>query len=410
LIKTIRNLFIGFAAMLVLTSFHQSGQWYHPQFHSCVRYEANHITASTNHYLYNFYKKLDAFTQKPEGKINIVHIGDSHIQADYLTEVTRKHFQYTFGNGGRGFVFPFRLARTNGPLDLRIYGKGDWISCRSIKSTDYCSFGLSGITLTTHQNNANVVIKNKPLGMDYSFNKAKLFYEESDRNFGLVFGDEYCRPEADEQPITAGYSEVYYTDYQDSFVMSFDASMKQQSRFALQGISLENDQPGILYHAIGTNGAYSKSYLRCEGLVKQLSHLNPDLVILSLGTNDGYMTSSRFCKNCFKSSYETLIDKVRQSNPNASILLTTPGDHFYRRRYHNRNIKPIVETIHDLAEEKGCAVWDFNKVMGGAYGIRKWNSAGLARRDLIHFTEEGYKLQGFLLYTAIMEGYEKQFD
>jgi hypothetical protein len=35
--------------------------------------------------------------------------------------------------------------------------------------------------------------------------------------------------------------------------------------------------------------------------------------------------------------------------------------------------------------------------------------ASLARRDLIHFTKEGYEKQGDLLYRALMYHYERDF-
>ncbi|HEU4497482.1 MAG TPA: hypothetical protein VFR70_10560, partial [Flavobacterium sp.] len=64
--------------------------------------------------LKSFYEKLNRNRQSRSGKINIVHIGDSHIQADLMTNSIRKKLQQEFGNGGRGFIFPYSLARTNG--------------------------------------------------------------------------------------------------------------------------------------------------------------------------------------------------------------------------------------------------------------------------------------------------------
>jgi len=47
-------------------------------------------------------------------KLNIVHIGDSHIQADVMPNVMRQRLQESFGNAGLGLVFPYSLVRTNG--------------------------------------------------------------------------------------------------------------------------------------------------------------------------------------------------------------------------------------------------------------------------------------------------------
>jgi lysophospholipase L1-like esterase len=87
-------------------------------------------------------------------------------------------------------------------------------------------------------------------------------------------------------------------------------------------------------------------------------------------------------------------------------LLTTPGDFFIKGRYHCRDIEKVVEAIYELAREQDCAVWDFNRLMGGSYAIRQWQAAGLARNDLIHFSEKGYRLQGFLFYEALTDAYQ----
>ena len=37
--------------------------------------------------------------------------------------------------------------------------------------------------------------------------------------------------------------------------------------------------------------------------------------------------------------------------------------------------------------------------------MKKWEAAGLAKRDKIHFTDEGYVILGDLLYNALMAKY-----
>ncbi len=59
----------------------------------------------------------------------------------------------------------------------------------------------------------------------------------------------------------------------------------------------------------------------------------------------------------------------------------------------------------ELAEETDCAVWDFYKVMGGLRSVVKWQNNGLAAKDRVHLTAKGYKLQGDLLFDALMKAY-----
>ena len=60
-----------------------------------------------------FFEKLRLLEEQKAGHVNILHVGDSHIQADLITGIIRKNLQQRFGNGGVGFSFPPRLVKTN---------------------------------------------------------------------------------------------------------------------------------------------------------------------------------------------------------------------------------------------------------------------------------------------------------
>ena len=69
-------------------------------------------------------------------------------------------------------------------------------------------------------------------------------------------------------------------------------------RFTLTGFLLENDEPGIVYHSIGVNGASVPSYLSCPNFERDLSLIRPDMVIFAIGINDAI--PQNFSKNNFK--------------------------------------------------------------------------------------------------------------
>lgn len=382
------------------------------KFYPCIFYEYNVIEPATEYGLNNFFAKLDRYLKKRKGKINIVHIGDSHIQADYLTHSARKRFQHTFGNGGRGFIFPHKLARVNNAYTVSIAGQGVWTNHKSITLSDHGMYGITGVSLKTADSSAMIYMNpNKLRDMNYEFTRMKLFYEQSENSFGLDFMENYPGDtDFDEIPLSDGISQIYFDQPKDSLWLMLDKSGDFQREFQLYGMSLENNYPGLIYHGIGLNGAYARSYLRNQYFESQLKALQADLVILSLGTNDGFMSESKFCIQCFKENYKTLLSRIRSAAPQASILITTPGDNFIRAKIHNANMRKITEALYEIAPEFDAALWDFNKVMGGEYSIRKWNSHGLAQKDLVHFTEEGYNQIGYLLFESIMKSYECRFD
>ena len=91
-----------------------------------------------------FFEKLYQLEQTKQGKINIVHIGDSHIQADLFTAKIRSQFQNVYGNGGFGFTFPYSVAKTNNSAPIRYSASGSFQSYRNLYADSSKPVGLSG--------------------------------------------------------------------------------------------------------------------------------------------------------------------------------------------------------------------------------------------------------------------------
>ena len=166
-----------------------------------------------------------------------------------------------------------------------------------------------------------------------------------------------------------------------------------------------SDSAGVVYSSAGVTGAAVSSFLKCSLLESQLRTMAPDLVIISLGTNDA--SGKRFSSAGFEVLYGELLKRVKNALPETAILLTAPGDSNRRRKRPNPNNKKAEESIFSVAENYDAAVWDFYAVMGGGRSIKKWFKAGLCTRDRVHLTKRGYELQGTLLYQALMDCYKK---
>ena len=48
---------------------------------------------------------------------------------------------------------------------------------------------------------------------------------------------------------------------------------------------------------------------------------------------------------------------------------------------------------------------DLYGATGGEGSAESWAEYGLMGRDRIHYTEEGYRVQGLLIYNALYNGY-----
>lgn len=160
---------------------------------------------------------------------------------------------------------------------------------------------------------------------------------------------------------------------------------------------------GVCYYIAGANGAEYSTYNQKAEFFEETALLQPDLVIISMGTNEafGYLE-----EDVFENNIDAFVSQIRFYNPTTEILITTPGDALKKKRIHNANIKKVCSILINYASNSNAAVWDFNTIMGGEGSMKKWFVAGLSQKDRIHFSREGYFLQGFLLFNALMNELE----
>lgn len=130
-------------------------------------------------------------------------------------------------------------------------------------------------------------------------------------------------------------------------------------------------------------------------LDKPIQQANPDLVILSFGSNDA---AGAVSKEAYMQTYQNLIDNIRQRAPNASILIVAPPDGDSITGANKGNTLPgldtVVEAQREIAARNGLDFFDLRASMGGAGSIEDWHAKGLAAGDKLHFTAQGYQLIG----------------
>ena len=353
------------------------------------------------------FARMDQLVFEGDTNLTVLHMGGSHVQAGILSDALRERlFTLAPGiEGERGFLFPYKLAKTNGPPNYAVRHSGSWDSCKNSNLKDHCDWGMSGYNAWTSDTSA--VIKLWAFDPDstiYPFNRVKVFHHQ-DSTALLPTLDARNQVVNITVDLEAGFTEFELAEPCDTLWLGIAQTDSLQTRFTLQGLTLENDDNGITYHAIGVNGASVPSYLRCEKLPVQLQTLHPDLAIFGIGINDAYKPTSSFSKETFKANYDSLIAHVRAANPDCQLLFLTNNDSYYRRRYANKNAIQVREAMYELAEEHNGAVWDLFEIMGGLGSITAWESAGLAKHDKIHFTKAGYRFQAELMFQAIRERY-----
>ncbi len=381
-------------------------------YYDFIVYDTNKIDFFNDSTAYkHLFTMFNNLILKGEGQVKILHIGDSHLQADYFSGRMRHRMQTFFqgGLGGRGFVFPYRVAGTNNPFNLRTSFTGNWEGCRNVEKNKHCDLGLSGMSVTTYDSisTINIFLRDKDY-IKYDFNTVKVFHNIDSTSFKVEIKNSINNITVTDND-TLGYTEFYFDTYiDDTLYLRFIKTDSIQNKFVLHGVSFETDDPGIIYHTVGVNGADVDAYLGCTLFSQHLKALDPDFIIISLGTNDAYMKT--IDTNKIENNFNKLILKIKHSMPGIPLLLTTPGDSYRYRRYINRNIPLIRNIIYRQAKKHSCAVWDFYSVMGGLNSISLWHKAGLTANDKLHFNGKGYILQGDLLFNAFLKAYDSFID
>ncbi len=358
-------------------------------------------------YLESFYEKLVELRSTSMGEINIIHLGDSHIQGDYLTKSTRTLLQEKFGNAGLGLIFPGRIARTNESLLIYSSAKGQWTGGRLTYSQNPLPMGIGGMAVKTLL--AGNSIKIKSLSQNYSFNRMTLFFQKDYNSYSVIVKDSTGIPLA----MAGAFSEEEYPNVSklilpysiNQVLFETNQSLATQKQFILFGVSLENSNPGIRYHIIGVNGAKYKHFIAARELLNQTPALNPDLIIISLGTNEAVEHPN--IDPQFTSQLSTLTSELKRVNPNAIILLTTTPNFYKKRTRINPSISVINTKIIEFANTNNIPFWNLHEVAGGNHAGDWWKKHELIQTEGIHFTKKGYDLQGHLLFEAIIKGYNE---
>ena len=376
-----------------------------------VKYEYNKIDFPGDSSKFNLVlKKIEDLIVKGDGKLNILQIGGSHIQADIYSNVTRQRLQnfYPGLNGGRGFVFPYSIAKTNNPVNLKVKSKGNWLGHRNIqKKYNSELLGLAGISITTSDTEASFKIYASKNYQKYDFNSVKLFYNMDSLNYKVQLANQQI---IDSIYVDSArqYTEYFLSKYIDTLKVKVSRIDSLGKAFTFYGANLQTDDPGVVYHSIGINGASIPSFLRCQLFKEQLKVINPNLVILSLGTNDAY--GKNFDPDVYYKNYEQLIQDINSANPNASIIITVPNDDYLYKKYPNKFTAEQETVIYKLAKKYNIGVWDLYKIMGGFNSSQTWFDYKLMRYDRIHFTRKGYIFKGNLFFNALLRMYDNYIE
>ncbi|MCC5920769.1 MAG: GDSL-type esterase/lipase family protein [Cyclobacteriaceae bacterium] len=388
--------------------------------YSFIDLEANHLDFSEANTFEALFDKMNLLYSQGEGQINMAHFGGSHIQADIYTGRFRELLFSTQAGvtAGRGYVFPYAMAKTNNPITYFTRHSGNWDACRNVQKSKNCTHGMGGIYASTTDLKASFSFHfydqvNAP---SYLFDRIKI-YHNAGSGYELRVSEDQAKTLSQRYVAEGGYTEVLLDRQLSTVEVTLDrvssshekeekiAKPAEEGKFILYGASLESMGPGFTYHSMGINGASVPSYLESPLLPSQLATLDLDLVIFAMGINDANVEN--FDEKAYEQNYVDLIDQIRAFQPDLPVILIVNNDSYFQRTFANKNVLKARRAMYEVQRRRpNVAVYDFFKVMGGLNSIDSWYKMGLAKADRIHFTRPGYRMKGELFFSAFWKAFE----
>jgi len=352
----------------------------------------------------SFYKAL-ARAYQGEWVARIIHYGDSHVAADILTGALRRELQLFFGDAGVGFVlpgFPWPWYSRAGISSRASAGwQADGLTQASLASDG--RLGLAGVSLTTSRSGEWMTVSATASYFDIYFLKQPgggaidvlLDGVEQKRNVSLA--SEIAEP---------AYIEVAA---EEGRAHTIEICTTSSGRSRIFGIAIERNSAGVVYDALGINGARASRPIMWnrQVLASNLERRSPDLIIVGYGSNE--VSDPDLDLQQYGASFTLLLRRFHEAAPRASILVIGPPDRavLVSRRWKTvARMSALVEAQRRAAFKSGAAFYDLFSAMGGAGSIERWATErpALAQPDRVHLTSAGYRMVAERLYVELVNG------
>jgi lysophospholipase L1-like esterase len=366
----------------------------------------------------NFFEAL-AFVQLGEGGIRVLHYGDSQIEGDRITDYLRQKLQTNFGGHGPGFIAAMPVAQSVG---LRQSWSDNWDRYTNFAAYDkrvphknfgvaagFCRFAPYNDTVT--EKNAWLKVRtNQGAGPSVSnYNKVKMFYAGAKKKVKVEFYENNVLKKSDTL-VTAGFFHVMQfnlTQAPNTFELKFEGKDSPD----IYGLSLEGEE-GVLVDNFGLRGSSGTFFnqMNLAHLKLFYDYLNTKMIILQFGGNALPQIKDDQMSKDYGNWLRSQILSLKKIAPEASILVIGPADMSIKDG-ENYITHPQLENVRDAirlaAFQTNSAFFDMYDCMGGKNSMVSWVDQGIAATDYIHFSPAGARKIAVLLYSAIMNDYNK---
>ena len=355
-------------------------------------------------------------------RLTILQLGDSHTAADFFSGRVRERLQEVFGAGGDAYIVP---GKPHAGVRSALFDSDatDGWSYEALQKSDAKRrFYLSGFNAVSHRAGAALTMRARG-GRAYDHVEVAFLKEpgggraEIDVD-GAPAGEINLDGAFDERATVAltaadagersGFHEIAVKSLSDAPV-------------TVTGVDVGREGNGVSYISLGFPGATVQllQKLAVENVADDFRRLEPDVVVLAFGTNEGFNDNLDVAQ--YSQQYEQILRRLMEIRPGLRIVLVGPPDAARPNGVCHAagvgqdcgptaNIEAaggsggcrfpvppklgqVREAQRKLAERLGLFFWDWSSAMPQPCGAQVWAAANppLMARDYVHMTLDGYK-------------------
>lgn len=354
--------------------------------------------------------------EQKRGGLTILQIGDSHTAADFFTGEVRQLLQARFGDGGIGYLNAGRPHPGVRSAIVKVNASPGWTYSALQKSSDLEQFYLSGFNATVTSSGESLAFTaSQPAAFDLI--EVEALFGPGRGGVSIAIDDlppvvhALDGPQNEKRVFRVTPSQGAPYDFHKMTITSTGSGP-----VTIASVGVFNRSYGVSYSAIGFPGATVDIMNQINGRLfgDELRRLDPQLVVLAFGTNEGFNDNLDMAK--YAERYRMVLKKIRENLPRARVILVTPpnanrlpgrckgegGSASCRARSGDEqgcfwSTPPALDKVRDLqrqiAKQENFMSWNWGEITPGDCGAHALVNASprLMTPDHVHFTGEGYK-------------------
>ncbi len=308
--------------------------------------------------------------------------------------MTRYQLQKMYGNAGRGLIFPYSLAKTNGPKDFFFSSNISWTSSWIIKPNNQ-SIGLTGISIKGNSPSGYIKWTTGNDTLNYPISDGKMLFE--------IQNCQSCSVQANGRIKSYLNQDILIDTLNFSILHDTSSISFEGCTFTLLDLFEQSKKSGVLYHSTGVAGATFKNYNNNPHFESGLKLISPDMVVVSLGTNESV---KKWDATAFENDIRIFVERIKTNYPSSKIVLVLPNENYLKINgtyIYNSRIDSVHFVLLKVAKDLNLLTYDQQEAMGGRGCMLQWYKQGLVNEDHIHFLRKGYQKQGLLLFEFLID-------